>query len=56
MHEFFRDSQTYSRSLYHGGPPRKRYGFFSFVFDVILTFITGGFWLIWIFVREMRRR
>lgn len=35
---------------------RKSYGFFSFVGDVIMTLITGGFWLIWIFVREMRRR
>ncbi len=34
----------------------KKYGFFHFLFDVILTLITGGLWLIWIFVREMRRR
>ncbi len=34
----------------------KKYGLFSFLFDVILTLITGGLWLIWIFVREMRRR
>lgn len=33
-----------------------RYGLFNFLFDVILTGITGGLWLIWIFVREMRRR
>jgi hypothetical protein len=32
------------------------YGFFKFVLDVILVCITGGLWLIWIFIREMRRR
>lgn len=53
MREFYRDDQHYVRTLYSGSP-RKRYGFFSFVFDVIMTFITGGIWLIWIFVREMR--
>lgn len=35
---------------------RNGYGLFHFLFDVLLTVITGGFWLIWIFVREMRRR
>ena len=35
---------------------RKRYGFWKFVFDAVLTVVTGGLWLIWIFVREMRRR
>lgn len=35
---------------------RKKYGLFSFLFDVILTFVTGGLWLIWVFVREMRNR
>ncbi|QJD49650.1 membrane protein [Gordonia phage Secretariat] len=34
---------------------RKRYGLFNFALDVILTCITGGLWLIWIFCREMRR-
>ena len=33
----------------------RRYGLFSFAFDAILCLITGGLWLIWIFVREMRR-
>lgn len=32
-----------------------QYGFFNFVFDVIMTCITAGFWLIWIFCRELRR-
>ena len=35
---------------------RRKYGFFHFVWDCLLTFITGGLWLIWIFVREMRNR
>lgn len=34
---------------------RKPYGFFGFVFDCAMTLVTGGLWLIWIFVREMRR-
>ena len=34
----------------------RRYGFWNFVGDAILTMITGGFWLIWVFVREMRQR
>lgn len=38
------------------GPPPKKYGFFSFVWDLFMFVITGGLWLIWIFVREMRRR
>ncbi len=35
---------------------RDRYGCLNFLLDVVLTVITGGLWLIWIFVREMRRR
>lgn len=35
---------------------RKRYGLFAFLFDLFMVGITGGLWLIWIFVREMRRR
>lgn len=33
---------------------KKKYGLMAFLFDVIMTCITGGLWLIWIFVREMR--
>lgn len=33
---------------------RKKYSLFNFVVDLLMTFITGGLWLIWIFVREMR--
>lgn len=34
---------------------KRSYNLFNFAIDVILSFITGGLWLIWIFVREMRR-
>lgn len=33
-----------------------KYGFWKFIGDVFMTVFTAGFWLIWIFVREMRRR
>ena len=32
----------------------KKYGFGSFVLDICLTIVTGGLWLIWIIVRELR--
>jgi hypothetical protein len=32
----------------------RKYGLGKFLFDVILVLITGGLWLIWIFVRELR--
>ena len=35
---------------------QKRYGFWKFVGDCLMVCLTCGFWLIWIFVREMRRR
>lgn len=45
---------------YHSTPVyvvrRKKYGFFSFMFDLLLVGLTSGLWLIWIFVREMRNR
>jgi hypothetical protein len=34
----------------------KRYSAFNFLWDLLLTGLTGGLWLIWIFVREMRGR
>ena len=45
---YIQRSNTMSRSS------RRRYGLFNFLFDVLLVAITGGLWLIWIFVREMR--
>ena len=35
--------------------PAKPYGVLGFLGDVFMLIITGGLWLIWIFVREMRR-
>lgn len=37
-------------------PPRRKYGFGQFFLDVVMTCITGGFWIFWIFCREMRNR
>lgn len=34
---------------------KKRYGFWNFVFDALLTVLTGGLWLIVVFIREMRK-
>ena len=34
----------------------RRYGFWNFVGDALLTMFSGGLWLIWVFVREMRQR
>ena len=34
----------------------KKYGLGKFIVDALLTLCTGGLWLIWIFVREMRNR
>lgn len=35
---------------------KKNYGLMNFIIDAVLTVVTSGIWLIWIFVREMRRR
>lgn len=35
--------------------PTRPYGCLAFLFDIFMTVITSGFWLIWIFAREMRR-
>lgn len=32
------------------------YGCLGFLGDVFMTLITGGLWLIYVFVREMRNR
>lgn len=34
----------------------KPYGCLGFMGDIIMIALTGGLWLIWIFVREMRGR
>lgn len=35
---------------------RRNYGCLSFIGDAFMTLLTGGLWLIWVFVREMRYR
>jgi len=43
------------RYIFVSSRPVRRYGFFSFIFDLFMICITAGLWLIWIFIREMRR-
>lgn len=55
--KIYHDDYYASRRIYMRRSYRyKKYSFFNFVFDCVLTMITGGLWLIWIFVREMRKR
>lgn len=35
---------------------RRHYGVLNFLGDLLMVGLTGGLWLIWIFVREMRSR
>jgi len=48
--------QRYYERTYITMHQRKSYGFWKFAGDILMTCLTGGLWLIWIFVREMRRR
>lgn len=48
-HFYYHESTNMSRNR------RRSYGLLNFAFDVFMTCITFGFWLIWIFAREMRR-
>lgn len=34
----------------------RKYGFMHFLWDAALVCVSGGLWLIWIFVREIRGR
>jgi len=49
------DGDAPREQLYIPVQQPKRYGFFNFFFDCTMLLITGGFWLIWIFIRELRR-
>lgn len=33
---------------------RRRYGISNFIGDILLTIVTMGLWLIWVFIREIR--
>lgn len=35
---------------------KRKYGLGNFIIDILMTTITCGFWLLWIFAREMRNR
>ena len=37
-------------------PRSKPYGLLKFLADLIMTGITGGLWLVWVIVREIRYR
>lgn len=34
---------------------QKSYGFWKFMWDLTLTFLTGGIWFIWIVYRHLRK-
>jgi hypothetical protein len=33
----------------------RNYGCLGFLFDIFMTGLTAGFWIVWIIVRETRR-
>jgi hypothetical protein len=52
---FFYDGEYPREQVYRPIPRVKRYGLLNFVWDLFMTGVTGGLWLIWVFCREMRR-
>lgn len=58
MGRFIYSEDDLSKRVYvpHSRCNTRRYGCFGFLFDCFMTIVTGGFWLIWVFVREMRKR
>lgn len=52
----FYDGDAPRERVYIQTQARRRYGCMGFMFDCFMTVITGGFWLIWILVRELRNR
>lgn len=54
--QMFTDTQPTSHKEINMSKNKKNYGLMNFIIDAVLTVITSGIWLIWIFVREMRRR
>lgn len=53
---FYYDGKASRRDIYIATRPPRRYGVLRFLFDCTMFFFTGGLWLIWIFIREMRNR
>ncbi len=39
-----------------GRAPSSPYGLYNFLLDLLLILATAGLWIIWILIREMRRR
>lgn len=56
MGKFIYISERPVQRIYVPVHKRRKYGFFKFVLDCTMTVFTGGLWLIWVFVREMRAR
>lgn len=52
----FYDGDAPRERIYVQTQTPRRYGCMGFFGDLIMTGLTGGLWLIWVFVREMRRR
>lgn len=53
---FFYDGDAPRERIYLQTKPKRKYGPFRFMFDLFMTAMSGGLWLIWVFVREMRNR
>jgi hypothetical protein len=53
---FYYDGKAPRDRVYITSRPPRRYGVFRFLVDVTMCMLTGGLWLVWIFVREMRNR
>ena len=47
---------TITTTTRKGFQVRRQYGLGAFMFDFIMCCLTAGFWLVWIFAREMRNR
>jgi len=39
---------------YHCHKCQRHYGFFNLLLDIMMLVFTGGFWIIWIIIREAR--
>ena len=55
-----RDRRVYHQTFYIMSEAsvlgkKKDYGVSEFFLDALLTIFTSGLWLIWIFIREMRK-
>lgn len=48
-------SNSNTRTVNYNINHKRSYGLLNFIFDLFMVCITAGLWLIWIFVREMRR-